>query len=144
MFRGVPRRKTEARDFEQNQQNLLVFTVRIACELLARQRSETTLPRQKPPKQIKKNKGIEAPLQNEKLHPKMELSGAKIEAKIAPGGDLEPMQRAATGQAREATLHDGTWRFRNGQRRRKNEFRPQPGGCTPNALQKYAPPPLRT
>ena len=43
---------------------------------------------------MKKNKGIEAPLQNEKLHPKMELSGAKIEAKIAPGGDLERIQRA--------------------------------------------------
>ena len=65
------------------------------------------------------NKGIEAPLQNEKLHPKMEHSGAKIEAKIAPGGDLGPMQRAATGQAREATLHDGTWHLRNGQRKRK-------------------------
>ena len=32
----------------------------------------------------------------------MELVGAKIEAKIAAGGDLEHMQRAATGQAREA------------------------------------------
>ena len=52
----------------------------------------------------------------------MELSGAKIEAKIAPGGDLEPMQRAATGQAREATLHDGTWHLRNGQRRLKRKF----------------------
>ena len=46
---------------------------------------------------MKKNKGIEAPLQNEKLHPKMELSGANIEAKIAPGGDLERMQRACNG-----------------------------------------------
>ena len=72
----------------------MVFTVRIACELLARQRSETTLPRQKPLKMMKKNKGIEAPLQNEKLHPKMELSGAQIEAQIAPGGALERMQRS--------------------------------------------------
>ena len=72
----------------------MVVTVRIACELLARQRSETTWPRQQPPKKIEKNKGIEAPLQNEKLHPKMELSGAKIEAKIGSGADLERMQRA--------------------------------------------------
>ena len=60
----------------------MVFAVRIACALLARERSETTLPKQKPLEKMRKNKGIEAPLQNEKLHPKMKLSRAKIEAKI--------------------------------------------------------------